>query len=359
MSSTGATLSGSFSGATGSTRNWGFQYGTSSSDLSNRIYAEGLESGSTFTFDLGGLAPNTTYYYRAIIEEYDESQGKYVDRVSSTIKSFKTLPIGDDTGTTIAAFGKGWAELPMATTNSSLTENETQCVKYITDLAKQSNGSYHRNYSFCYDTEHYVAMWVAYPMHKFYTSGSFDSETFITDPSFTPDQQLGSTYNSSTYDRGHQIAKAQRKVSSIARSQTNYYTNMTPQSKALNGGKWAQLEAKERGDWMCSDTLYVVSGCYFENYNTTVRSNDSNDTKVYPVPTHYFKVMLRTKGGNTGKKVQDCSASDLICAGYWVENNASATPKLMSVKDIEDKTGLTFFVNVPNAPKSSFSASDW
>jgi hypothetical protein len=69
--------------------------------------------------------------------------------------------------------------------------------------------------------------------------------------------------------------------------------------------------------------------------------------------------MLRTKGGNTGKKVQDCSASDLICAGYWVENNASATPKLMSVKDIEDKTGLTFFVNVPNAPKSSFSASDW
>ncbi|MBO6172952.1 MAG: DNA/RNA non-specific endonuclease [Bacteroidales bacterium] len=206
MSSTGATLSGSFSGATGSTRNWGFQYGTSSSDLSNRVYAEGLESGSAFTFDLGSLAPNTTYYYRAIIEEFDESQGKYIDRVSSTIKSFKTLPIGDD-GTTIAAFGKGWAELPLATTNSSLTENETQCVKYITDMAKQSNGSYHRNYSFCYDTEHYVAMWVAYPMHKFYTSGSYESETFKTDPSFTPDQQLGSTYNSSTYDRGHQIAK--------------------------------------------------------------------------------------------------------------------------------------------------------
>ena len=305
------------------------------------------------------MSPDKTYYYRAIIEEYDESQGKYVDRISSVIKSFKTLPIGGDTGTTIAAFGKGWAELPLATTNSSLTENETQCVKYITDMAKQSNGSYHRNYSFCYDTQHYVAMWVAYPMHQFYTNGSNDSETFYADPSFTSEQQLGGTYNSSTYNRGHQIAKAQRKVSALARKQTNYYTNMTPQDGTLNGSQWAQLEGKERGAWMCSDTLYVVSGCYFENYNNTVSSKTAGDAKVYPVPTHYFKVMLRTKEGNTGKKVQDCSANDLICGGYWVENKSTATPQLMTVQSIEQKTGLSFFVNVPNAPKSTVNASDW
>jgi hypothetical protein len=69
--------------------------------------------------------------------------------------------------------------------------------------------------------------------------------------------------------------------------------------------------------------------------------------------------MLRTKGGNTGKKVQDCSANELICAGYWVANNATATPVIKSVAEIESLTGLTFFANVPNAPKSSYTASDW
>lgn len=358
MSSTGATLSGSFSGETGDTRNWGFQWGTSSSSLTHRVYADGLSGGNSFTYNLGGLTPGQTYYYRAIIEEYDGTQGTYVDRVSSDVKSFTTPAIDPYSGGTAAAFGKGWAELPLATTNSSLTENETQCVKYITDMSKQSNGFYHRNYSFCYDTQHYVARWVAYPMHSYYTNGSSSSDTFLTDPSFTTSQQPGSTYTGD-YDRGHQIAKAQRTVSTIARQQTNYYTNMTPQNHTLNGGKWAQLENKERGVWMCADTLYIVTGCYFQNYNTTTSSSSSTDTRVFYVPTHYFKVMLRTKNGNTGKRVQDCTSSELICAGYWVENNASATPEIKSVAEIESLTGLTFFVNVPNAPKSSYNASDW
>lgn len=358
MSSTGATLSGSFSGATGDTRNWGFQWGTSSSSLSNRVYADDLSSGNSFTYNLGSLTPGQTYYYRAIIEEYDASTGSYVERVSSVVKSFTMSTIDPSSGGISAAFGKGWAELPLATTNSSLTENETQCVKYITDMSKQNNGVYHRNYSFCYDTQHYVAHWVAYPMHSYYTSGSASSETFYTDPSFTSSQQPGSTYNGD-YDRGHQIAKANRTVSSEARKQTNYYTNMTPQNHTLNGSQWAQLEAKERGAWMCADTLYMVTGCYFENYKTNTTSTNSSDTRTFYVPTHYFKVMLRTKSGNTGKRVQDCSASELICAGYWVANNASATPVLKSVAEIESLTGLTFFVNVPNAPKSSYTASEW
>lgn len=208
----------------------------------------------------------------------------------------------------------------------------------------------------CYDAENYVARWVAYPMHSYYTSGSNDSETFYQDPNFTSSQQITSTFSISTYSRGHQIAKANRKVTAEARKQTNYYTNMTPQNANLNSGNWNQLEAKERGAWMCSDTLYVVSGCHFDNYNTTTANKDG---KQCPVPTHYFKVMLRTKSGNTGKSVANCSASELICAGYWVAHSSGATPQLMSVKEIEEKTGFTFFVNVPNAPKSTYSSSDW
>ena len=85
----------------------------------------------------------------------------------------------------------------------------------------------------------------------------------------------------------------------------------------------------------------------------------NNDSKSCPVPTHYFKVMLRTKSGNSGKKVSDCSAGELQCAAYLVENSAEATPQLMSVEALEQRVGFTFFVNVPNAPKSTYSSSDW
>ena len=105
-------------------------------------------------------------------------------------------------------------------------------------------------------------------MHKYYTSGSYDDKDFYQDPAFTTAEQIGDTYKNGTVNnRGHQIAKAQRKVTELARKQTNYNTNMTPQNGTLNGGKWAQLEAKERdlNKWMCDDTLYMVSGCHFDN----------------------------------------------------------------------------------------------
>ena len=240
---------------------------------------------------------------------------------------------------------------------SSYTEQYGKCVRLITDAAKQSNGYYRRNYSICYDAANYVARWVAYPMHSYYRTGNASSEEFVQDPNFTTSQQIGSTYKSgSGYNRGHQLAKAQRKVTALAREQSNYYTNMTPQNATLNSGEWLKLEEKERGAWMCSDTLYMVSGCHFDNYNTKVANNDG---KSCPVPTHYFKVMLRTKSGRSGKNVVNCSANELICAAYLVENSATAKPQLMSVEALEKRVGFTFFVNVPNAPKSSYTASDW
>ena len=237
--------------------------------------------------------------------------------------------------------------MPAASGNSAYTEDYAKCVKLFSD---DSDGKTRRNYSMCYDTKNYLARWIAYPMHSYYTSGSQSSTTFYQDPSFTNKEQVTDTYNE--YSRGHQIAKAQRTVTRMARQQSNYYTNMTPQLQSLNGGKWNTLENKERGAWMCSDTLYVVTGCHFDNYNTKCTNDDG---KSCPVPTHYFKVMLRTKSGSTGKRVQDCSASELICAGYWVEHgeNSAVTPQLKSVAEIEQLTGFTFFVNVPNAPKST------
>ncbi|MCB7181542.1 DNA/RNA non-specific endonuclease, partial [Longicatena sp. 210702-DFI.1.213] len=69
----------------------------------------------------------------------------------------------------------------------------------------------------------------------------------------------------------------------------------------------ATLEGKVRS-YSCSDTLYVVTGAYFGPGATT--TTDGVGSSV-PVPTNYFKVLLRTKSGSTNKKVQDCSPNEL------------------------------------------------
>ena len=38
---------------------------------------------------------------------------------------------------------------------------------------------------------------------------------------------------------------------------------------------------------------------------------------------------------------------------------AVTSRELMSVADLEKITGVTYFPNVPNAPKKTFKASDW
>ena len=84
-------------------------------------------------------------------------------------------------------------------------------------------------------------------MHSYYRSGNNNSEEFVTDPNFSTSQQIDSTFSNSNYNRGHQLAKAQRKVTALAREQSNYYTNMTPQNATLNSGEWLKLEEKEIG----------------------------------------------------------------------------------------------------------------
>lgn len=145
----------------------------------------------------------------------------------------------------------------------------------------------------------------------------------------------------------------------MANKQISYYSNMTPQNASLNSGAWGTLEGKVR-TCICADTLYVVTGCYFDSGYVTTTDNGGY---LCPVPTHYYKVLLRTRGGSTGKRVTDCPASELQCIGFWYEHSTSTTQTAAgcatTVADIEQKTGFTFFVNVPAAPKDSYSPADW
>ncbi len=94
VSSTGATLSGSYTGATGEVTETGFYYGTSSGSLTIKVSSTG--SATPFSTVLADLASGTIYYYKAYVKEGSEE-------VFGTVKSFTTKAVATATVTTQAA----------------------------------------------------------------------------------------------------------------------------------------------------------------------------------------------------------------------------------------------------------------
>ena len=252
----------------------------------------------------------------------------------------------------------GWAEMPAKVENANW--------EYCYHDKLPSNNKL-RNYSFCFDKEKHCALWVAYPLHECYTEGGGKrTNAWGYDPCCVDDKEEPSLFNayypqggsSFSHSRGHQLPSADRLASNEDNATTFYFTNMTPQLQSLNGATWESLEGDLRNKWMCSDTLYVVTGAHFAPGYSYAYDNKGSG-KACAVPTHYYKVILRTKKGNSGKWVGNCSADELKCVGFWFDHADKAPRQTMSVAEIEKKTGHTFFPNVPNAPKSTYKASEW
>ncbi len=239
---------------------------------------------------------------------------------------------------------------------------ENEYFRYITHYTELNNQTI-RNYSICYDINKKAALWVAYPMHSIYLGNTKRTNKWSFDPAIEEKHQSNCVYRSyaSYYDRGHQIASGDRTGSYHMNLQTFYMTNITPQLDRLNQDMWANLEAKVR-TYTCSDTLFVVTGAYYESNNyETIR--DGGGVAV-PKPTHYYKVILRTKTGRTGKYIGDCEDRDLMSIGFWVEhkNHGNIDPPgyiIRSVADIEEKTGFDFFPLVSKEVKSQNKPEEW
>ncbi len=247
-------------------------------------------------------------------------------------------------------YNLNWAELP----NEPVDEGNYYYAHHTATL----NNYTARNFSACYSNNYTCPVWVAGPYHTCYSQGSGErKDNYTSDPLIDCYQveTLGSPYN-----RGHMIASSDRLGNQELNNQAFYLSNIAPQLITgfnTGGGIWNNYEDTIQ-DWYenRSDTLYLVNGCNWENTNTVVSGTT--------VPTHYYKALLRCKTKNSTKWVVDCAASELECVAFYIEHKSQAgvTPSashMISIEELEAKTGFTFFSNVPNAPKSSYSASDW
>ena len=271
-----------------------------------------------------------------------------------------------------------WYELPIEfDSDNDGRDDENSTYYYAHHLCAggeknaQRNGTA-RNYTVCFSSEHHCPVWVAAPRHKSYQSGASRTDAYTQDPQIPSDIQYRKKDADSGCNNGHMLGSADRLSSTATNKQVFYFSNIAPQySDTFNtgGGAWNNLE-DHIDDLVCSDTLYVVIGAYFDKY-TDKYGNTGTPKKIsfggrsdVSKPTMFYYALLRTKSGSSGKAVKDCSASELQCAAFVIchEQDKGHKPQakdLISIEELEKLTGFTYFENVPNAPKSTFNANDW
>ena len=298
-------------------------------------------------------------------------------------------------------YDRVWGEQPAFKQGSSLVHKT-----YYTTL---NDNRRVRNFSICYDLDKICSRWVAYPAHSIYTSGrdyevggttagrtnawafddavskykyssnwsnayeitskyvkDIDTYDTYTNPIIPQSKQaniVGSNGFGYGYARGHMLPSADRYNTWNTNAQTCYATNIMVQDYDFNSASWGTLENKVRTK-ICADTLYVVVGTLFEKNTTITKSG-----RTISVPSHCFKMLLRTKSGNTKKNIADIKSDDeLMCIGFLFENNengtnASLSSAAVSVAEIERRSGFSFFQNLDPAiadkVKSQCNFSAW
>lgn len=299
-----------------------------------------------------------------------------------------------------------WPELP-----ETLVPGED--YRYITHYATTlESGKRVRNYAACYDTRRHNPMWVASVHHSCYLEGRgrTDPDPWRPDPSMTQDEQSviypsdwenwpwtgnggrptdgfyywTADYTNEYFTKGHLLRSDDRRgAGSDMNIQTFYPTNIAPemylhvwQENGEETSTWGIVEDLLSEEWTGSrDTTYVVTGCYYgdDRYKAIDASDDGigapGISKTCVVPVARYRVILRTKSGNTGRPIAECSADELTAIGFWYpqrfpedsEYEPQDNEWIFPVSEIEAKIGnaFSFFPEIPESVKKSYVRSDW
>lgn len=200
-----------------------------------------------------------------------------------------------------------------------------------------------------------------------HTQGSASNSTWKYDPNIETKYQpaitsnsYGTVYGNGAYSRGHQCPNASRKSDDTMNAQTYYATNQTPQLQdSFNSGIWSKLEGDVRSLTSGSDTLYVATGPCYQTVggNETVSyltAVSSTTPQQVPVPNYYWKAILKIKTING-------YITDACAVGIWMEHKAydssDYTPYIVSIYDIESKTGFNLFAGLPEYLEAAVEAA--
>ena len=222
------------------------------------------------------------------------------------------------------------------------------------------------NYSVEWDIEKKSQRWSCYQMMRGYQVTGVkrykndanqypfdeDLEKLVPNAYFSQDYY----WSDRAFNHGHICPSADRLYSDRANYQTFYLTNMQPQYREFNAGIWEKLEIRIRNAWTPSnatDVLYVCKGGTIDNENQIIKRINGR----LIVPKYFFTALLLK------------NSSGYRAVGFWFEHTADNHSEdnlkdyAMSIDELEQRTGIDFFCNLPDDIEStveaSYSANAW
>lgn len=187
-------------------------------------------------------------------------------------------------------------------------------------------------------------------------------DPFQADPEIPADYRTELTdYRGSGYDRGHICASEDRICSMNVNGQTFFLSNMHPQINSFNAAVWATMESRVR-TWRDAvvnngGTMYICKGGTIGDVNINGKrqtgvldknpsTGRSNEGLRMPVPKYFFMAILKRT-----------TAGVYQAMAFWAEhkpdNSKDLTPYMISVNELESRTGYDFFCNLPDKIEES------
>lgn len=309
-------------------------------DDSGQLYVYGMapeKDGANEDFPTLGLKGGDVVTFVAHRKTYngiDETDKAYYEKHYS----------GDYPGSSASSTKAGWLELPATT--------DTEGLVFLSH--RTADGK--RNYSVYFDKEARVARWSCYPYVYKQGGTGRNNDPYAYDPLVGSDFQANlqksyqkRTVNNCEYIRGHMTPSNDR--SGRANYDVFLSTNIMPQSTTLNTGAWSVIEQNMHNTWSKNcDTLYVVTGTYFDPDKAFYVEDNSTPAKQVRVPNAIYKALLaHTTGG-----------SYHALGAYFVNGSTTETSfkksMAISIDELEEKVGVDLFVNLPDDVEKTVEA---
>lgn len=264
--------------------------------------------------------------------------------------------------------GGGTPKTDKPTTDKPVTDKEettTAFIKLKDYLPTSTTGVLlkHEYYTISYDEKSKQAEWVAYELtRKEVLDGSKgsverestfkpDPELIKLDPDNTDKVVTTKDYVRTGYDRGHLVPAQDMAFSEESMRETFFMTNVSPQDKDFNRGKWKQLEGEVRGWAAKYDHVYVVCGPVLTKRAKERFPAEKNNVAV---PHSFYKIILDYKDEHPK------------AIAFWLRNEKTDFPLsgfVVTIDKIEELTGIDFFKELPDdiedRLESQADLNDW
>ncbi len=208
--------------------------------------------------------------------------------------------------------------------------------------------------------------WVAYEMknYKQDASGQFEAPfggvkrpnpwyrhndlAFMWNQPGVTKRGLDHSYRGSGFNRGHLAMRAHaNRIGWRQGCNTHFFFNAVPQRPNFNQGIWLDLEYWT-GAWANKyGAVWIITGPIVDRSQPIETIGDANEAKV-AVPHALFKIVARDDPDSFAPRVlafiypqQDPSYGGTTCTGNYPHDKF-----LVSIREIEEATGLKFFENL-------------